>query len=51
MDCAGPLHVRPDEEPDVTQVSYAAAGRVCLQCGQSTHRTQQCPHRPNGPVA
>jgi hypothetical protein len=44
--CAGPLHVREDEEPDVEHVHFAAAGRTCRHCGHESHLTEDCPHRP-----
>jgi hypothetical protein len=46
-DCAGPLHVREDEEPDVHRIDYRAAGRVCRNCGHDTHETVDCPNRPS----
>lgn len=49
----GPLHVRPDEEPDTTTIEgegWRLAGG-CSFCGCSGHAPTACPNRPISDMA
>ena len=39
----GPLHVRPDEEPDVTFVIVKEVEDGCALCGDRGHSHRFCP--------
>jgi hypothetical protein len=48
----GPLHTRPDEEPDTANIphmidrDYWFYRPSCPWCGQMHHTLEQCPNRP-----
>lgn len=44
----GPLHVRDDEEPDITTLTYQFAEPAgwCGFCGRVGHRQVSCPDKP-----
>ena len=44
---APPIHVRDDEEQDITWVSVMSAGKVCRFCGHDDHDFVACPYRPD----